>query len=317
MAASSLNTSGPNRRRSAGSARRPPWLDILGGKSFYPSGAAMARGKTLPTHLFYSRKWLAGDDETAPDRGWNPGNFCMLDSEQPLEAYELGQKTPPFAGANRRGRNREEAIKLRVENNPPCWVCQYVFCNIYKTPALLTLGATTMSCPSCANLLLTSFPVNRGAGSFLISGRALAHEELPAGPAFFLALSHARDRFDHLRLRGRPVLERQFHGHLPRAENHQLRIRTCRNGSNPPFRKPRTKSSRCRRRSTSSVSECRKAEKRADRQGPRSRGKDRSPPSWPAWKASWKSCGTPSTISGWPSASSTAGVRSIASTRWP
>ena len=40
-----------------------------------------------------------------------------------------GQKTPPFAGAKRRGRNREEAkAYLNEEINLPWLPCQYGFC---------------------------------------------------------------------------------------------------------------------------------------------------------------------------------------------
>jgi hypothetical protein len=43
----------------------------------------------------------------------------LLEDRSRFEAADLrGQKTPPFAGAKRRGRNREEAIYIQEGNAP-------------------------------------------------------------------------------------------------------------------------------------------------------------------------------------------------------
>jgi hypothetical protein len=54
----------------------------------------------------------------------NLGKLGRMAGQEP--GREVGEKTPPFAGAKRRGRNREEA-NTRAEVNPPSLSCQSMF----------------------------------------------------------------------------------------------------------------------------------------------------------------------------------------------
>jgi len=78
------------------------------------------------------RKSLAGSAESASKLDKEAQSLIPVLESTAFAANYLGQKTPPFAGANRRGRNREEAVLTKCGKYPTDPRKSIHFAKIYK-----------------------------------------------------------------------------------------------------------------------------------------------------------------------------------------